>query len=228
MKYMLLVGLYFKKYKNEFRLKVYVDDHYLDEIVIEDETLGREIQCSKEEWRQKVPFLHPDKHVTGETLRRFPNKIFCYEIDSHVLTEKITFEMNDRNSDYTNHFMTKSNMIMFDEIFLFPKDLLKHFNFQKFIKIWSRIYYYRGNYNTQLLWPGTETLWDGVTPVDIRSHWLGGVKKLHIPIIKKFGMCVLSPDKNLQGTKKYMYTVNSKIVSYLELCNLLNIHDESQ
>jgi hypothetical protein len=230
MKYILLLGLYFKKYKNNFKLRIYADDHYIDEIVLKEETLGKDIHYTDELWRDRIPFLARETFipVPGSESRKFPNKMFIFEIDDSILNDKITFEMNDTNSNDTNCFMTDSNMIMFDEIYLFPKDLLAKRNFDRFIKMYSRRWSLRGLYNTWLLWPGVDTLWEDGIPINKLQNWIGGVRKLHIPLIKKFGTCLLSPDKKEYYKKKYKYTVSAKFVAYLHLCNLLNTHDENQ
>jgi len=172
-----------------------------------------------------------------------PEKIFLYEIDSRVLGDKIRFEINDKNSNYTNGFMTKSNVICFQQIFLIPKHL---FAYEPLRKLYLRArkrypqlhdpahpdYAKQENPNTHdhsivndaILWPVVK----GVCTEDVegkikyaQKQWYGGQATVHVPLIKKFGIFMLHSERDFQKRQKKLI-LSTDFLRCVRVFDLLN------
>jgi len=239
MKYVLIIGLNVQHYKNNLTLQIYADNHLIDQTLLCSNISNKKLKSTKTDvWKKKFDFMFQSWRQSEPIVEReFPEKIFYYEINDKFLGKEISIELADSNSNYTNSFMSKSNMIFFHNIFLFPKCLLSDAPFKKFTRIYKKLYLTpeglpptddetRNPFNSSLSWPGGDLVLDGENQV--RFHWHGGFKKIRVPLIKKFNMYMISPNKNLYNTKKYIYSVNFWFLHYLHTYNILNISNENK
>lgn len=226
MKYVLLIGVYFKKYKNNFKLRISADGHLVDELTIDEEISEKKFEWADLGWNKKIDFMRPGKYDPTDLVWRFPNKIFLYEISDKFLKSHIGLDFNDNNNNYSNGFMTKSNMIKLDELFLFPKCLLQKKRWGSFIKLWRKVYHQRNIKNSKIMFPGATQ--EFITDVDqgiigAGKPWMGGNRSLSIHVIKKHGIVFLSPTHTLDQSKKHTYSVNVRFPAYLYHYRLINI-----
>ena len=255
MKYILGFTLLFKKYRGSLKLRVFSDDLLIDELVQED-SIDTISDAAKKKLIKNInghehlgiPVMPGAEDYTAKTMARHisnsPEKIFLYEIDSRVLGDKIRFEINDKNSNYTNGFMTKSNVICFQQIFLIPKHL---FAYEPLRKLYLRArkrypqlhdpahpdYAKQENQNTfdhsivhdAILWPtvkavGTEDV-EGKFVAPSSDQWYGGQTTVHVPLIKKFGIFMLHSERDFQKRQKKLI-LSTDFLRCVRVFNLLN------
>jgi hypothetical protein len=254
MKYILGFTLLFKKYRGSLKLRVFSDDLLIDELVQEDSIdtisdaakmkLMKKTNCHEHIGIPIMPGAENDAvKMMSQHISNSPEKIFLYEIDSRVLGDKIRFEINDKNSNYTNGFMTKSNVICFQQIFLIPKHL---FAYEPLRKLYLRArkrypqlhdpahpdYAKQENPNTHdhsivndaILWPVVK----GVCTEDVegkikyaQKQWYGGQATVHVPLIKKFGIFMLHSERDFQKRQKKLI-LSTDFLRCLRVFNLLN------
>ena len=238
MKYILGFGIVFKKYKGKTNLRIFSDDRLIDEIVL-DQDIQIKVNQQNNSWRQLFDLDLPE--FWSDQTYEDPSKLFVYEIDDSNLRDSIRFQLHDENSNYTNGFMTKSNLIQFPSTFLIPKDLMNK-------KILTRIYHMDNKLNESFYkymdkvmkdpddtklekvetsfmpWPDTGkvifTEVDG-TPVGQNRCWYGGKTEVYIPLVKKFGIHMLYAGRDLTKEPKKMFFV-SRILRYIDMFKLLN------
>ena len=254
MKYILGFTLLFKKYRGSLKLRVFSDDLLIDELVQEDSIdtisdaakmkLMKKTNCHEHIGIPIMPGAENDAvKMMSQHISNSPEKIFLYEIDSRVLGDKIRFEINDKNSNYTNGFMTKSNVICFQQIFLIPKHL---FAYEPLRKLYLRDrkrcpqlhdpahpdYAKQENPNTHdhsivndaILWPVVK----GVCTEDVegkikyaQKQWYGGQATVHVPLIKKFGIFMLHSERDFQKRQKKLI-LSTDFLRCVRVFNLLN------
>ena len=254
MKYILGFTLLFKKYRGSLKLRVFSDDLLIDELVQEDsidtisdaakKKLKKKTNCHEHIGIPIMPGAENDAvKMMSQHISNSPEKIFLYEIDSRVLGDKIRFEINDKNSNYTNGFMTKSNVICFQQIFLIPKHL---FAYEPLRKLYLRArkrypqlhdpahpdYAKQENPNTHdhsivndaILWPVVK----GVCTEDVegkikyaQKQWYGGQATVHVPLIKKFGIFMLHSERDFQKRQKKLI-LSTDFLRCVRVFDLLN------
>ncbi len=145
------------------------------------------------------------------------NKIFVYEIDDKILKDRITFQFANRDTNYTNGFMTKFATIQLLYSFLIPKHLLKLKTLQKmewrFIppteQVKSSIFKARDFY---WMWPGTcstlQEIKDKVKSVKGETP-LGGSQKVFLPIVKKHGIHMIGSMPDTAEEVEYSNKLNT-------------------
>ena len=217
MDYVLIIILQFQKYKNNIKLELFSDDLFIDQLV-----LDKSVPLQKEIWTPKdyndsfkiISKNYPMHfHKTPDNVNPHPlacpDRIFFYQLNESCLGDKLTIKLNDTNTNYTNGFMTKSNLIRFERIFLVPKKILELASMQSLLerypKIFQKIahkYLLRDVVDYTILWPGNNHFRqapqmrdsEGATMPEPR-FWYGGVKSLHLPITKKHGIHMIDINK---------------------------------
>lgn len=220
MKYILLLGLYFKKYKNDSKIRIFADGNFVDQLELKDEIKEDAVNWEELGWNRHIDFMRPGIYDPTDLVWNFPQRIFYYEINSDFIHNKITIEIDDHNNNYSNGFMTKSNMIMIDQVFLFPKCLLSKKRWTNFIKLWSKVYDKRGLHNSKIMFPGQNNTYF--------RKWMGGKNSVNLEVTKKHGIFFLSPPNERTSVKQHTYCVNLRFPAYLYHYNLINIYDEDQ
>lgn len=241
MKYYLILGLLVQKYRESMDISIHSDNTLIDQLQV-DQSLSQHIphyvleDKSVTEFNQKYKDLIPLKELLDGQLQEplmhslnIPEKLFVYEIDGSVLGKEITLTVNDQNSNYTNGFMTKSNLFQICHSILIPKILLDKSNWTRIRKIFEKAQKYRTSaerndhdveVNT-LHWPVTRfyKFQDGRT----EKHWVGGKNKVVLPLFKKFGTHMI-----WLGTGRPRIRFNTDFVYIDRVFNLLNTLNEDQ
>ena len=144
MKYILGFAILFKKYRGISTIRVFSDNILIDELLIEDE-ISIVSDASKKKvmkdtsWRESFGMTTINRSIYTDgvdpdltaLLLQTPEKIFLYEIDELMMGNKIRFEMYDKNSNYNNGFMSKSNMVLFHMVFLYDI-FIRYFSYSLF------------------------------------------------------------------------------------------------
>jgi hypothetical protein len=246
MKYILAFGIFFKKFSNSTKIRIFSDDLFIDEITLDENMLGKEKkQITHAHYDNAMELLHPDKKeqvfgTGGIHMKLFPEKLFVYEIDESAIGKKISMEINDKNSNFTNGFMTGSNMFAIDSVFLFPKHIFSEEKMLRVMEFMRKIYnsdsldrinsdaevdeYHRKH----VAWPSQVRILDSDTNIMYdRGHWCGGTKRLQMEIKKKFGLHFL-----WNGRKESSDTIKfgnpREFIEYNHYYRLINTINENQ
>tara|TARA_Y100001937_G_scaffold62072_1_gene85151 strand:- start:228 stop:944 length:717 start_codon:yes stop_codon:yes gene_type:complete len=217
MKYILAVGIIFKKYKRPMAVTIR-SKKFIDSFII-DEDIG--YKDHPEARRNEKP---PPKFFELRALGEFPyleipNKFNFYEIDHDALGDKLSIDFDCEDNNYTNGFMTKTGMFKLRMICIIPKQFFKFFYeskgqhraFQRMQERSSREYFQ----TPDSIWPYNRKTWSWSSAntdlerewlhIDPQPVWLGGKMQVHIPIIKKFGIKMLDP----YGDRKYGFILSN-------------------
>ena len=119
MKYILILGLYYQKYKKDIRIEISSGGTLIDDIVTDQNINRRDI---------------PQKDI----LNLMAGKYFCYEVNGDALANDITVKCTLHDNNYTNGFMTKTAMALIECIALVPKSFVINFCPYARLKRWGK------------------------------------------------------------------------------------------
>lgn len=160
MKYTLVVGIEYKKYKDPVNIRISAGERFIDEFVFKNDIKSFEnadqvlynidklhfnnLQYRQEDVTRGIPI---DKYCQGPTDPRFvdnrwgssvtPRYFRVYDIDSRHLKNKLKVTVNNSNSDYSNGFIKNSSLLRFPIIALLPKRFTDN-KCENFIKVLRR------------------------------------------------------------------------------------------
>lgn len=223
MKYYLIIGYQlFEKYREFPTIRVYLNDAMLDEFLCDNEE-SIELEFYQENfWEVKGRGGYKFREVRlCKNIFSSPKKFSILELDSSNwgTNGKLKIEVFNNDSDYTNGFISKRNLVNLSPVFLIPKDLLHD------SKTMRRLMQYDDYASTILRdrrghdrlerwrWPGQtgyqidltddlKTWQDGVTEKTCR----GGSFELEFDIRLKYNTFILTPDHiNIIGTPRVDY-----------------------
>ena len=236
MKYILGIGINFKHFSGETTIRIFLDDIFIDELV-----LDKHIELCRVDRLNITDNFNPEnptfeKKKTGPDDQRkesIPEKFFCYEIDESIIGDRISFDFNDTNSNYSNGFMTKSNQISFHSVFLLPK-ITTNSRFWKFI-------YDRNHKETENIlpcqsygkaevnhdWPLTVELYNDKNEKSHRFQWFGGKQKVHIDVCKKHRTHYIWKSNDNKINHPVVLGQATTFITYRYL-NLINTTNEDQ
>jgi hypothetical protein len=249
MDYVLIIILQFQQYKNNMKLELFSDDLFIDQLV-----LDKSVPLQKEIWTPQdyndsfklISKNYPMHfHKTPDNVSEYcpcPDRIFFYQLNESCLGDKLTIKLNDTNTNYTNGFMTKSNLIKFERIFLVPKKILELESMQSLLerypKIFQKIahkYFTRDVIDYTILWPGNKRFSPPImgdseeltmAECDI---WHGGVKSLHLPIVKKHGVHMIDINRFVRPSNlSKKIAIDQNFWHYMTYYKLINISNEDQ
>lgn len=236
MKYLLILGIEFRKEFGPTILRIFSDEIMIDEVLLEQPiNLIDKDWIAYESYDETDDLMENKEKINHRSSKwSFPEKIFVYELDESILKNKIMFYINDRNSNYNNGFMTKSNMIKFNNIILLPKSYLKYKNLPIFFKFLKSKYNSKNFViydNTHVSWPSVSYIHDTHTKFDenhdFKNHgnigvWHGGRKILYCNIKKKFGVYFLG------DTPAFKISKPIEFIQYNHFYRLINRINEDQ
>ena len=132
MKYTLVLGIAYKKYKNPGDIAVYVGGRLIDAFQIDqdvtfvcedtvtsllDETWYRRLDSTKWLARLETNKDHRENRMTHELV---PKLFKIYEIEEQDLNGLVEIKVDNSHNDYNNGFIKNNSMIRFPMIGLFP------------------------------------------------------------------------------------------------------------
>jgi hypothetical protein len=131
MKYILGIGLNYKKYKKDATIKIYLNDE-----LIEIYQLTNNIESIKVPTNTIKKIQDTFKYFKRWWFKsydafnekcRMPSYIKLIEVDESEIGKELRIEVKNDDSNYTNGFMTKSSTIEPNFLILAPKKLLENY-----------------------------------------------------------------------------------------------------
>ena len=234
MEYVLIILLQFKKFKNNLKLNLFTDNFFIDELVLDES-----INLKKKNWsihdfqmnfkkfnknynRDFYEYFYKEfcsRKKSSNYYCPFPTKIFLYHLNGNYLGRELKLRFNDSNTNYTNGFMTQSNIVMFEKIYLLPKNCLQ---MTSMVSLFNRYPDYKDKFNQYIRkknkgnslscdvntynipWPSNgshyrslqDSYIDYSKPQQLRNQiWYGGKLELYIPLVKKHGIHMIDGNK---------------------------------
>jgi hypothetical protein len=249
MKYALVIGIGYKKYKRPAEITISIDNKFIDTFQLHDDlpSTDKVVEQLDDTWYKELGFSH---WLTGkdwqERWKDKPRLYKVYLLEQEHINDHLSIKVNNSNSDFTNGFMKKSSMIKFPIIGLVPYNLLKN----KGEDLMRRIIKFSlaTDHGTKLVKiingevaRREPTSWPTATTMKVNNRnelyeknaikgtdtWLGGSFEITIPIRKKHNTKYLG--NTLHKDQKDMgYWVTDRMESLiLGSCKqLLNMYNE--
>ena len=114
MQYVIAMLFEYFRYKRDATVRIYADDHLVDEIYLNDDIKLR-VTDEGNSTQDNTP--GPYNHCA---VRIFPEKLFIFQIDEKFLRSHIVIEVFNDNNNNTNGFMTKWSWLRFNFVYLIP------------------------------------------------------------------------------------------------------------
>jgi hypothetical protein len=153
MKYILVLGIKYKKYKKPAVINLHIGDRFIDTFRLEHdypgvENVDRHVEqfwfdkLGKSKWIENIydPTcgLYYDPTLKTYKFDKLPNFFKVYTIDEETLEGKIKIEVNNSNNDSNNGFMKNNSLINLSIVGLFPSALTDNMG-EKFVKTITRL-----------------------------------------------------------------------------------------
>ena len=233
MKYILGVGLEFKYFRGQTKIRIFSDDTFIDEIVLDTAipTISKKRRMTRQDDLNQV--------FSGILEMPLPSKLFLFEIAESCVGNKISCEMDDKNTNHSNGFMTKSNLIKFQTVFLMPKSSLKKENYTKILRFLYKRYKKYDPYEAEgysfygpwkafvIDWPGTKFLYNSNNE-NVNWNWIGGQDTCYVHIRKKFNVYQIWPGPTTNAGHPTVQGIPEVFINYIHHYNLLNIYNEDK
>jgi len=231
MKYVLLLSLFYKHYKNSSILRLFLDDQLIDEIVL-DKNIDP-IPNFQEKHSQTIDKVAVDsyrdatwviKKLTEDYFRwytftgkqthiKIPSKLWLYSLELNNTNKHISLNFEIHDNNYSNAFITNSALAKIHKIGLIPENLF--YDEQKILpricktfrrKNIEHIHIIKGGKKEDVVDDIGEFRYSREYPF-ITSHkwkheWFGGSKKIILPIIKKHNTFMLYCPVGLYTSKQ--------------------------
>jgi len=142
MSHVLALLLEYKRYNQDAVIKIYADDHLVDEMPLTADIISKPI---------KYPLLPFFKGPIGPNLNYqrlliIPEKLFLFEISEHYLKKSLRIQVINDNNNYTNGFISYYSWIKIHYMCLLPTCLLDVKNLSKLDKFFTHT-------NQEKSWP---------------------------------------------------------------------------
>ena len=142
MKYTLVLGIQYKKYKEcNGQISLRVGDRFIESFKLERDygSVANIQSLMKKAEGLQLGDLDPELFVFNyKPCKDFPKFIKIYEIDEKHLQGKLQIDVENSYATYTNGFMGKSSLVKFSLIALFPTHLTED-KCGKFMKLLHRL-----------------------------------------------------------------------------------------
>jgi len=145
MKYTLILGIEYKKFKRPATITVHIGNTFVDTFALErDYPLKKTTVSFSDTERNRL--YKPSKSFDSQWILDelsdreidLPTFYKIYEIDENYIEGSINIKVENSNSDYTNGFMKNSSWMKFTLVSLVPSMLLQD-NGTKFIDVTARL-----------------------------------------------------------------------------------------
>lgn len=199
MKYQLILGIIFEKYKDPAKIDIFLDDTLLDSFELDQDYPATDQMLSMIERRWidvwKPAEVWQDARWRNRWLQK-PRFFKVYEIDEEKVKGSVRLDVSNSNSNYTNGFMSKSSIMKLGLIALFPKPLCLEQGRKlteiicRFHKVFDRILVKNKEFDFEnhTTWPFVSgfhlTKKDNKHKKQVKNalEWLGGSFTVTIPI----------------------------------------------
>ena len=186
----------YKRYKKDALVRIYADDHLIDEISLKKDIKPKAVRYPEEGIYGELFGIPPGQEYpqNGYTpVYILPEKLLLFKISQQYLNRNIRIEVVNDNNNYTNGFITEYSYVKFHKVDLFPLCLLE-------FKNWSMLDRFFSYQNRMPLWPMRHF------PVEVNSKpntnsWCrdfylyekGGSFSVEFPLYKKHKITHLGP-----------------------------------
>ena len=141
MKYVLILSLFYKHYKNSSTLKLFLDNSLIDEIALDknidpipnfqerhSQTIDKVAVDSYRDatWvikRLKDWYTYRDTYRGKQTHIKIPSKLWLYSLELNNTNKHISLNFEIHDNNYSNAFMTNSALAKIHKIGLIPENL---------------------------------------------------------------------------------------------------------
>ncbi len=133
MKYVLILSLFYKHYKNSSTLKLFLDDQLIDEIVLDknidpipnfQEKHSQTIdKVAVDSYRDATWVIKKLKDRGKQTPIKIPSKLWLYSLELNNTNKHISLNFEIHDNNYSNAFMTNSSLAKIHKIGLIPENL---------------------------------------------------------------------------------------------------------
>ena len=247
MKYILVVGLEYKKYKKSGTVRISAGDRLIDEFRLDVDlpaTTGilPHIMQKHYETHGHENLLTDEESLKEMWTRELPCFYKVYKIDEKYLEQTLDIKVLNADSDFNNGFMKNSSLIKFSTISMFPASLVQD-DCNKFLKmvlmINRAIHRYKIRNKVTVIPSELRGSWPVLTELEVKfknkqhniqdglyrcSHWLGGDFTIRSQIKKKHGFRYLhSPGTTSHG---FFKSPGPKVHVVSSLKQLINSYNE--
>ena len=243
MKYIFGLLFEYEYYKNPANIKIFFNDHLIDDIDLTESINTRDIPFDISSWDYVDDDTRTDK--TWDGILQIPEKVFVYTLDETIIQNSIKIKVTNNNSNYTNGFMTKWSSFEFHGIFLMPACYLNYKAYDEINVEQTNAKANIPDYPTapeamySLQWPGEsrvvrdgEFITDGADKENWTRHTKGGSFSMEFPIIEyihKKGLKMIGPInyEQLLEKEKRLISVSDTWPLYLKHLKLINTQNET-
>lgn len=137
MKYTLVLGIEYKKYKKPAEITVSVGEKLIDVFSLDKDypSTDKMLDNVDDTWYGRMGRAHWLQRADWKGLwMDKPKHYKVYEIDEQDLQGKLQIKVDNSNTDYTNGFMKNNSLIKFQIIALIPSTYLENCG-EKFLKV---------------------------------------------------------------------------------------------
>ena len=222
MSYVLMLLFEYKRYKQDALVRIYADDHLVDEITLKKDIKLKSIKYPEDGIYRERMGIPPNQEYpqNGYTpVLIVPEKLFLFKISQQNLNRNIRIEVVNDNNNYTNGFITEYSYIKFHKVDLFPTCLLKSKNwsmldrffiYQDMINLWPMTHF-----PTEVGTQRTSTSWCRGT--DFYNYEKGGSFSVEFSLYKKHRITHLGP---IPVGKLWLSYLHARILCVFKALNM--------
>lgn len=244
MKYILVLGIEYKKYKKPAGISLFIGEKFIDRFELhQDYSTATNMSSHLEPyWFDTLYKSHwLIKHRGLRKWQDMPQFFKIYEIDGDYIKGMLKLQVENSNSNYTNGFIKNSSVMKFTVVSFFPKPFAVN-KAEKLTKICAklddayRVRFHKNHLDTHMherwQWPTVDSFYvkrydEKFEKSGIKDYtfWIGGDFTIEIPIKEKHKLKYLSSQKHQE--KGFPNTNLVEILTILSCRPLLNIYDEN-
>lgn len=205
MKHLLVLGIVYEYYKSPAIITIRTKNKLIDQLHLyqsHPETTNIRKYLDKDNLAVIDKRLDPNgKFIKDQWTYTYPTYYKTIEIDDEDISDKITIEVDNSNSNYTNGFMTKSSVLKFSMIALIPKWITEN-KCSKMIQIamrfldghenkFSDLENYHEDLRKRYYWPLTKFYtieYPSKQEVKHYQEFIGGSFKIKFDVRQKHGL----------------------------------------
>ena len=123
MEYFLVIGIEYKKYRNPAGLSVWLDNELVDDFTLDKTHKFTKSLPIENKWYEEFDCANRLSSRNWKNAWAYtPQPTFykCYRVNGNKANDKLRIEVRNSNSNYTNGFMTRSSLMRFPMIAMFP------------------------------------------------------------------------------------------------------------
>ena len=249
MKYTLILGIEYKRYKDPAVVTVSIGDKFVDTFQLEKDSAKIDQSISNIEHRWFNEFDKKNRlsrSINSKKIREnVPSFFKIYQINDADIEGDLKVKVDNDNTDFTNGFMKNNSVLSLSIVALFPSVLCNNKG-EKLIKTCIKLsdgyHKFRARHSGQSgidelrpdpTWPVAESFYvrrkDEVyekSEIKDETWTIGGSFKAEFPIGKKHKVKYLRP---LRYKKTgFVFTMDPRALFISSCKSLLNIYDEDQ